>query len=46
MNFNDYGWHDSVIKKIEIDRDEFRKMDSNKKFRELVRQLEKIKIEK
>lgn len=28
MNFNDYDWHDSVIKKIEIQRDEFREQDT------------------
>jgi len=28
MNFNDYDWHDSVIKKIEIERDEFREKDT------------------
>lgn len=28
MNFNDYDWHDSVIKKIEIERSELREMDT------------------
>ena len=28
MEFNDYYWHDSVIKKIEIDREESRERDT------------------
>lgn len=28
MNFNDYNWHDSVIKKIEIEKSELREMDT------------------
>lgn len=28
MKFNDFSWHDSVIKNIEINRNEFREMDT------------------